>query len=81
MDNNGNGIKWRRSEFISFGTLSLLAIWIWYASAKVSLLEETVRNLNEVKPIIETHSQELAVLMANVSDIKEDIKYLRRNLK
>lgn len=30
-----DGTRWRRSEYISIGTVVMVAGWIWYASAKV----------------------------------------------
>lgn len=72
-------MNWRRSELISLGTLLTLASWIWWASAKANAWDETALIVKEMKPTQDDHSKVLAVLVANVGDIKDDLRYLRRH--
>ena len=39
--------KWRRSDFISIATLLTVATWIWFASAKVSLVDQDIQRGND----------------------------------
>lgn len=78
--NEGNG-KWRRSEYISIGTLVLLASWIFYAGAKASAWDQAVKAINDLKPQVNLHSEQLAGIRESLDDIKEDVRYLRRHYK
>lgn len=72
-------MNWRRSEWISIGTLLTLALYIWWAGVKTNSWDEAVIAIKEMKPTVDEHSKELAVLIANVGDIKDDLRYLRRH--
>jgi hypothetical protein len=73
--------RWRRSDTISLSTLIVLAGWIWYASAKASAWDETVQTVNQMNPKVETHGQQLSAIEATLSDMKEDVTYIRRHMK
>jgi len=72
-------MNWRRSEWISIGSLLTLAVYIWWSGVKTNSWDEAVIAIKEMKPTVEEHSRELAVLVANVGDIKDDLKYIRRH--
>lgn len=78
--NEGNG-KWRRSEFISIGTLLLLATWIFYAGAKVKDLDITVDVVKELKPKVEVNTVHIAAIDAKLDDIRDDLNYIKRHLR
>ena len=55
-------MNWRRSEWISATTLVTLAAWIAWASAKKTVWDETAVAVSIIKPKIELHDTELAVI-------------------
>ena len=73
--------KWRRSETISIATLITLASWIWYASSKIVVWDDAAATVRQMKPMVDDHSTQLAVIASNLADIKEDLRYLRRHAK
>lgn len=78
-DSAGMKVNWRRSETISMGTLILVAGWIWWASAKTNSWDSSSTKIAAIEPKVEDHGKQLAVLVAAVQDMKEDVKYIRRH--
>jgi hypothetical protein len=74
-------MNWRRSEWISVTTLITLAGWIAWASSKKTVWDETAMTVEIIRPKIEMHEQQLAVINAKLDDMQEDLKYLRRHTR
>jgi len=72
-------MTWRKSDMISVATLVTLISWIWWASSKVSAWDGTVTELKTIQPVVEEHSKQLAVISESLSDMKDDLRYLRRH--
>lgn len=72
-------MNWRRSEWISAATLLTLFSWIAWASAKKTTWDATTAEVQFIKPKIELHDQQLAVINAKLDDMQEDLKWLRRH--
>jgi len=66
--------KWRRSEWISIGSIAIIATWIWVASAKSHKWDEIV-----VK--VEDHNNGIDALNARITRIedqnKEELSWMR----
>lgn len=72
-------MNWRRSEFISAATLITLAGWIAWASSKKTVWDQTAVTVDIIRPKLELHDQQLAVINAKLDDIQEDLKWIRRH--
>lgn len=46
-------MSWRRSEWLSTATLIVVFGWIWYVSAKNSLLDQTAIEVTGLKPRVD----------------------------
>jgi hypothetical protein len=46
-------MNWRRSEWLSFATLLTVGGWIWYVSAKNSLLVQNDQEIKEMRPRVD----------------------------
>lgn len=72
-------MNWRRSEWISAATLLIVAGWIWAASSRNSTLDQDTKTINEMKPKVDAHSEQLAAIIATLADVKDDVRYIRRH--
>ena len=75
-------MSWRRSEWLAvLSPLITVILWIWFASAKANSWDATTAMVAEMKPEVESHSQQLAVVKDELDDIKDDVKWIRRHEK
>lgn len=74
-------MNWRRSDVISLGTLFTVLAWVWYASAKTTTWDENTTQIKEIKVTEDSQGKQLAVLIDNVDEIKDDLRFLRRHAR
>ena len=67
---------WRRSEWISLSTVAVVIGWVWYASARTNTWDQTVKDVNDLKPVVE---ELVKMESANTAHWQDLDKYLRRN--
>lgn len=66
-------LRWRRSDWISVGTLVLVASWIWIASAKSSALDENIRQVADPVKGLDAQDRRLTSLETHVRDKDDEI--------
>jgi hypothetical protein len=73
--------KWRRSEWLSIGTiLVVLSAW-WRLAEKSTLLAQTMEDIQQIKPALAVDKTDIAVLKEAVLRMDKNIEYIRQHIK
>lgn len=73
-------MNWRRSEFIAItGPIVTILLWVWFASARANTWDGTSEKVAKLEPIVAEQGKQLAVLVDAVSDMRDDVRYIRRH--
>lgn len=78
-------MNWRRSEWISFATLLTISGWIWWASSRTVVWDETANEVKTMEPRLVALERENAEIRAinttQMSMIIRELDGLHREIK